>query len=62
MNSWISFVKDYAAKNNMKYNEALKSPGLKAAYNKSKGKSAKPVSKKKRKGRDAKLSQKPFEM
>ena len=62
MNSWIAFVKEYASKHNMKYNEALKSPGLKAEYNKSKGKSAKPVSKKKSKGRDAKLSQKPFEM
>ena len=35
-NSWIMFVKSYAKKNNMKYNEALKDPKLKAAYNKSK--------------------------
>jgi len=35
-NSWINFVKSYAKKNNMKYNEALKDPQLKAAYNKSK--------------------------
>ena len=36
-NSWIQFVKSYASKNKMKYNEALKDPKLKAAYNKSKG-------------------------
>jgi len=36
-NSWIEFVKAYAKKNNMKYNEALKDPKLRAAYNKSKG-------------------------
>ena len=36
-NSWISFVKAFAKKEGMKYNEALKSPKLKAAYNKSKG-------------------------
>ena len=36
-NSWIEFVKSYASKNKMKYNEALKDPKLKAAYNKSKG-------------------------
>ena len=35
-NSWIDFVKSYAKKNNMKYNEALKDKGLKAAYEKSK--------------------------
>ncbi len=33
---WISFVKAYAKKNKMKYNEALKDPKLKAAYAKSK--------------------------
>lgn len=33
---WIDFVKDYAKKNNMKYNEALKDKKLKAAYEKSK--------------------------
>lgn len=33
---WIEFVKDYAKKNKMKYNEALKDKGLKAAYEKSK--------------------------
>tara|TARA_R110002096_G_scaffold248690_1_gene441100 strand:+ start:18416 stop:18667 length:252 start_codon:yes stop_codon:yes gene_type:complete len=36
-NSWIEFVKAYASKNKMKYNEALKDPKLKIAYNKSKG-------------------------
>ena len=36
-NSWIEFVKSYSKKNNMKYNEALKDPKLRAAYNKSKG-------------------------
>ena len=25
--SWVSFVKEYAKKNNMKYNEALKKAG-----------------------------------
>ncbi len=38
MNSWIEFVKSYAKKNNMKYNEAIKDPKVKAAYQKSKGK------------------------
>ena len=37
-NSWIEFVKSYATKNKMKYNEALKDKGLKAAYNKQKKK------------------------
>ena len=36
MNKWIKFVKAYAKKNNMKYNEALKDPKLKAEYKKSK--------------------------
>ncbi len=36
-NSWIEFVKSYAKKNDMKYNEALKDPKLKSAYDKSKG-------------------------
>lgn len=36
-NSWINFVKAYASKNDMKYNEALKDPKLKVAYDKSKG-------------------------
>ena len=35
-NKWIDFVKDYAKKNNLKYNDALKDTGLKAAYEKSK--------------------------
>ena len=35
-NSWITFVKAYAAKNDMKYNEAMKDPKLKVEYNKSK--------------------------
>jgi hypothetical protein len=32
MNSWVQYVKDYAAQNNMKYNEALKDPACKAGY------------------------------
>ena len=36
-NSWIDFVKSYAKKNKMKYNEALKDPKLQQEYNKSKG-------------------------
>ena len=35
-NAWITFVKDYAKKKGMKYNEALKDKGLKSAYEKSK--------------------------
>ena len=35
-NTWIEFVKSYAKKNKMKYNEALKDPKLKGAYEKSK--------------------------
>jgi hypothetical protein len=34
MNSWVQYVKDYAAKNGMKYNEALKDPACKAGYKK----------------------------
>jgi|Laugrespbdmm15dd_1035085.scaffolds.fasta_scaffold03869_3 hypothetical protein len=33
-NSWIEYVKAYAKKNNMKYNEALKDPKMKAGYKK----------------------------
>jgi hypothetical protein len=33
-NSWISHVKDYAKKHNMKYNDALKNPDVKASYKK----------------------------
>ena len=33
---WITFVKQYAKKNKMKYNEALKDPKIKSAYEKSK--------------------------
>ena len=36
-NSWIDFVKSYAKKNKMKYNEALKDPKLQQEYNKMKG-------------------------
>lgn len=36
-NSWIEFVKAYAKKKGMKYNDALKDPKLKTEYNKSKG-------------------------
>jgi hypothetical protein len=35
-NSWIMYVKDFAKKHNMKYNEALKSPACKAGYRKGK--------------------------
>ena len=34
MNSWVSYVKEYAKKNGMKYNEALKDPKCKAGYKK----------------------------
>lgn len=40
MNAWITFVKKWAKDNNMGYNDDLKSPKLRAAYNKSKGKGA----------------------
>lgn len=33
-NPWIEYVKAYAKKNNMKYNEALKDPKMKAGYKK----------------------------
>jgi len=33
-NSWINYVKAYAKKNNMKYNDALKDPACKAGYKK----------------------------
>ena len=35
-NNWIEYVKFYAKKNNMKYNDALKDPKLKAGYKKHK--------------------------
>ncbi len=54
-NTWITFVKDYAKKNNLKYNEALKDSGLKSAYQKSKKgndqKSSKEPKKTKKKGK-----------
>ena len=34
--NWIEFVKDFAKKNKMKYNEALKSPKIKPAWEKHK--------------------------
>lgn len=34
MNPWVSHVKKWAAKNNMKYGDALKSAACKAAYKK----------------------------
>ena len=37
MNSWIKYVKDFAAKKGIKYNEALKDPECKAGYKKLKG-------------------------
>jgi len=36
-NKWIEYVKAYAKKNNMKYNEALKDPKMKAGYKKGEG-------------------------
>lgn len=38
MNKWISFVKDYAKSNNLKYRDALKSSACKTAYQESKNK------------------------
>tara|TARA_R110000744_G_scaffold1330_3_gene4703 strand:- start:644 stop:874 length:231 start_codon:yes stop_codon:yes gene_type:complete len=38
MNSWIQFIKKWSTDNKVKYNDAIKSPKAKAAYNKSKGK------------------------
>ena len=37
MNSWIKYVKNFAAKKGIKYNEALKDPECKAGYKKLKG-------------------------
>jgi hypothetical protein len=37
MNSWVQYVKEYASKNGMKYNEALKDPACKAGYKKGNG-------------------------
>ena len=37
VNSWVTFVKKYAADNNMKYNEAMKDEKCKAAYKKGAG-------------------------
>ena len=39
-NAWIEFVKKWSKDNKVGYSEALKSPKLRAAYNKSKGKGA----------------------
>jgi len=36
-NKWIDFVKQFASKNNMKYNEAIKHPATKAHYKTGKG-------------------------
>jgi len=51
------FVKKYAKDKGMKYNEALKDPKLKAAYNKSKGtsKGKKGAVKETGKGKDKEL-------
>ena len=38
-NSWVSFIKNYAEKNNMKYSEALKNKEAKLQYNKLKSES-----------------------
>lgn len=37
MNKWVQYVKDYAAKKGIKYNEALKDPDCKAGYKKVEG-------------------------
>lgn len=34
MNKWIAHIKSWAAKNNMNYRDALKSPACKKAYKK----------------------------
>ena len=39
-NTWVSFVKEFASKKKMKYNEALKSADCKAEYQKNKPKSS----------------------
>ena len=57
-NSWITFVKAYAAKNDMKYNEAMKDPKLKVEYNKSKDTSKG----KKGKGKDKEITTKKGDM
>tara|TARA_R100001163_G_C5046178_1_gene183476 strand:+ start:919 stop:1140 length:222 start_codon:yes stop_codon:yes gene_type:complete len=37
MTAWTDFLKKYAKDNDMKYNQAMKDPKARAAYNKSKG-------------------------
>jgi len=39
-NTWVSFVKEFASKKKMKYNEALKSADCKAEYQSNKPKSS----------------------
>ena len=46
-NAWIKAVKEFASKNNLKYNEALKSTKLKEEYRKSKNDEPKTKSPKK---------------
>ena len=41
VNSWISYVKDYASKKGIKYNDALKDPACKAGYKKGGGEGTK---------------------
>lgn len=41
-NNWISYVKEYASKNNMSYRDALRDPNCKAGYKK-KGMGMKPI-------------------
>ena len=36
-NSWVQYVKDYAAKNGMSYRDALRDPNCKAGYKKGSG-------------------------
>ena len=37
-NTWITFIQKWSKDNKVKYNDAMKSPKAKTAYNKSKGK------------------------
>jgi len=41
MSAWTDFLKAYASKNKMKYNEAMKDPKVKDAWKKEKAKMAK---------------------
>tara|TARA_R110001606_G_scaffold218982_1_gene366848 strand:+ start:1087 stop:1323 length:237 start_codon:yes stop_codon:yes gene_type:complete len=45
-NTWITFIQKWSKDNKVKYNDAMKSPKAKTAYNKSKGKPMAGVAKK----------------